>query len=315
MENSSSIERVVGKIPDQEKTEILQGYASRFDEQVFEELKGKEREKTPEELQMIALANDITNEIRRKYGLDDFDIPEKNIHLIARDKWIRDEEIAGVYNSKLQGIALKEQTSRMALMHTIFHELVHFKSYNALQVTTGDSPELQEYRVGLTIQTRDGKELNFVNLNEAVTEELTKRYSEEYFSDPLFNTEKDITNTIVNQHSNATLDNGQPLFNTDTYFANIVSVSDTESDITSQRFTFPTEREVLKILMDKILEKNPDQFRDEDEVFEVFAKAMMTGNILPLGRLIETTFSKGTLRSIATLDHDVETQKEFVLSL
>ena len=68
-------------------------------------------------------------------------------------------------------------------------------------------------------------------------------------------------------------------------------------------------------MIDKILEKNPDKFQDKEEVFEVFAKGMITGNILPVGRLVERTFGKGTLRKIGELDQDLRAQEEFVNSL
>jgi hypothetical protein len=42
---------------------------------------------------------------------------------------------------------------------------------------------------------------------------------------------------------------------------------------------------------------------------------MMTGNILPVGRLIERTFGNGTLRRIGELDQDMQAQEEFVNSL
>jgi hypothetical protein len=68
-------------------------------------------------------------------------------------------------------------------------------------------------------------------------------------------------------------------------------------------------------LIDKILERNSEKFQDREEIFEIFAKGMMTGNILPVGRLIERTFGNGTLRRIGELDQDIQAQKEFVNSL
>jgi hypothetical protein len=70
-----------------------------------------------------------------------------------------------------------------------------------------------------------------------------------------------------------------------------------------------------EVLLDKLYEKNTDQFSNREEVFNVFAKAMLTGNILPLGRLVDGTFGRGTLRKIGELDHDVQALEEFVESL
>ena len=86
-------------------------------------------------------------------------------------------------------------------------------------------------------------------------------------------------------------------------------------ELTIQCLTYKSERRILNTLIDKILEKNPDKFQDKEEVFEVFAKGMITGNILPVGRLVERTFGKGTLRKIGELDQDLRAQEEFVNSL
>ena len=53
MEKLSSFERVVGDLSETEKERILYDMGERFDDQVFEDLIGKEREKTKEELQNV----------------------------------------------------------------------------------------------------------------------------------------------------------------------------------------------------------------------------------------------------------------------
>ncbi len=83
----------------------------------------------------------------------------------------------------------------------------------------------------------------------------------------------------------------------------------------TERFSYQPERKVLNTLIDKIFKRNSGQFQDRDEIFDVFAKAMITGNILPMARLIENTFGVGTLRTISNLDHDIEAQTIFVDTL
>ncbi len=86
MERISSFERVVGDIPESEKDDVLRARGERFNDQVFEDVRGKEREKTPEEIRIISLVNEETNKIRQKYGLENFDIPPENIHVISEEK-------------------------------------------------------------------------------------------------------------------------------------------------------------------------------------------------------------------------------------
>src|SRR6266478_1125160 len=93
----SSFERVVGSVSDAEKENIRREFDDQFNDQAFESLVGKEREKTPEELRIIALANEITNKLRKEYGLDDFDVPAQNIHIIKEDEWPRLQEATAIY--------------------------------------------------------------------------------------------------------------------------------------------------------------------------------------------------------------------------
>ncbi len=328
MEKFSSFERVVGNISEVEKEQILRDKGERFDDQSFEDLRGKEREKTPEELQIISLANEATNEVRQTYGLEDFDIPPENIHVITEEAWPR-EKSAAFFNSMLQGVAMREKLSNLAFMKTVFHEMLHFKSYNAAQITTGENPELDEYRLGLTVHTRDGRKMYFVNFNEAVTEEMTRRFARKLLNNPLFADEIKQTKEVMGKHPQAVTASGEPLFDQDTFYAETQgSKSWRESvdrlfgklfgssvKISTEGFTYQPERKILNTLIDKILERNQEKFKDREEVFEVFAKGMMTGNILPVGRLIEKTFGNGALRQIGELDQDVRAQEEFVNSL
>lgn len=213
-------------------------------------------------------------------------------------------------------------------MGKMIHEMLHFKSYNALQITSGESPELREYRVGLTVHTRDGKNMYFVNLNEAITEEITKALVTKLFDNELFVQETRRTKSVVRRYPRAVTNSGEPLFDDDTFYADVddkkswreavgrvFGVQENPRDMITERFTYQPEREVLNTLINKINERNPEQFQDRKEVFEVFAKGMITGNILPIGRLIERTFGAGTLRRIGELDEDVKAQQEFVRSL
>lgn len=328
MEKLSSIERVVGNLPEVEKVRILHEKGARFDNQVFDNLKGKERPKSPEELEIIDLANKATNELRQKYGLEDFDIPARNIHVVKDKDWPDDEKGNAFYTPMSQAVIAREAPSKIAFLKKIYHEMLHFKSYNALQMITDEKSELDTYRTGLTVTTRDGSQTYFTNLNEAVTEEMTKRFTSQLFGNPLFEDETKQTNDVISDYSGAVTYTGEPLFTEDTYYA---EVQDTKTwkdalgrifgtqkkriKLSTEAFTYKPEREILNTLIDKIFERNGEYFEDKEEVFEVFAEAMMTGNILPIGRLVENTFGTGTFRKIGELDEDIEAQQEFVDSL
>jgi hypothetical protein len=324
--SKSSFERIVGNVPDVEKERIMQTMEDRFDDQEFKDLIDKEREKTSEELQIINLANQVTNELLKRYGLDNFDIPPQNIHIIKEDEWPRDEKGSAVYISSFQGIATREQDSNIVFLKKAIHEMLHFKSYNAAQVTKSENPEVAEYRVGLVVHTRDGQTMYFKNLNEATTEEITKELIRKLPSENLIKEEIHQTQDLSSRYSDAVTASGQPLFGDDVCYAKLSDKTTVKDKIGRvfgversrkiyvDQFSYGKERLILHKLSAKLFKGNP-QFHTEEEVIEFFKKCMITGNILPLGRLIDGTFGKGTLRKIGELDSDVEAQEKFVDSL
>ncbi len=316
----TSFERIVGKVSESGKEKILKSKEERFEDQSFEELKDKEREKTPEELEIISLANKMTNEVRRSYGLEDFDIPAKNIHVIKKEKWWNDNNSA-VYKPSLQGICIEERLANVSFAKEVFHELIHFKSYEALHVVEGKERVLESYRSGLVMKTRDGKDIYFSSLNEGVTEELTKRYIKkninEISQNPIFIEEIEKTRKIINEHPDAKTNSGDKLFTDDVFYAEIIDISKDKNKVSikTDGFTYQKERHLLSDLISKLFEKNKEEFKNKDEIFNLFVKGMMTGNILPIGKLIDSTFGVGTLRKIGEMKNDVDTQQRFVDSL
>ena len=60
-------------------------------------------------------------------------------------------------------------------------------------------------------------------------------------------------------------------------------------------------REVLKTFIDEIYEKNKDMFNSKDDIFKLFAQAAVGGQVLPLARVWEKTYGKGSFRDLGEL--------------
>jgi hypothetical protein len=318
MEKFSSFERIVGKVSEHEKQKIIQKSEKVFLNQQIDDLVGKEREKTPEEVEVINLANQCTNEVRRKYGLEKFDIPAQNVHIIKKEKWPdSDNDSDAVYVSMLQAIGIKEHSSKFVLMKRAIHEMLHFKSYNAMQVVDGGDGYVDEYRVGLSVHSRDGSRMYFRNLDEAVTEEMTKLLMKEFIEHPLFVAETKQSRDLVQKGKGRDMRSikNERLFNENTYHAEIEDMGNNKISVNTENFTKVHERHILEKLIGKIFEKNKDNFRNKQEIFEMFATSMMTGNIISIGKLIDKTFTKGTFRRIGELDNEIDNQEKFVDSL
>ena len=150
-----------------------------------------------------------------------------------------------------------------------------------------------------------------------------KRYIKKNISgiskNPIFAEEIQNTQRIIKEHPNAKAPSGEKLFNDDIFFAEITEKSEDKDSVATHiyvdGFAYREERVVLNSLIDKLFENNRSDFKNKDEIFEIFAKGMMTGNILPLGKLIDHIFGNGIFRRIGELGDNVNELKELVDSL
>jgi len=326
MEKFSSFKRVAGAVSETEKQNILNKQASIFSEQNFPELKQIEREKTPDERDILKLTDSSTNELLEKYGVKGFVIPINNVHIVSEKDWPNDQGSA-FYSSMAQAVAVREAPAKIVFLKKVFHEMLHFKSYNALQVTTDQEAKTDQYRVGLTVVTRDGKKQYFKYLNEAVTEELTKRHVTKLFNNPLFSEEQKRTTEIMARYPEAKAKSGQKLFDNEVYYADTADF-DTWKDavgrlfgnernrqLVAESFSYKKERDFLYLLIGRIYQENIEDFKDIEEIFDLFAQAALTGNLLSIGKLIDKTFGAGTFRKIGEMGNNLNVDKEIFDSI
>src|SRR2546430_11640108 len=123
-----------------------------------------------------------------------------------------------------------------------------------------------------------------------------------------------MTKKIIDQYPGASRDTGKTLFTPDIYYAQLREESKAkkwlkaigrifgfkkiikeEPDILCQEMAYPQERKIFNTLIDRLYKKNADQFSNHEAIFNIFAKGMLAGNILPLGRLVDCTLGGGTL--------------------
>ncbi len=252
----------------------------------------KEREKTDEELEIIRMVDSVTDQLLEKYGLEKFHIPPENVHLMKRSIGLRvyetltRERQKGDFEQGSNAIQVVDSISKIVLAQIVLHEMIHFKSYNAAQRKDAPNALMDQYRVGLKTKSRDGEKTYFKALNEAVTEELAKRLLPQVIEHEIFEEEKKKTETLKKSPILKSLYG----INEDTYYVGYTGSAD---------FSYEDERDLLSHAIDQIWAKHRDAFETKEEVFEVFARAAMTGNLLPLGRLFKNTFGKDSFRSYA----------------
>jgi hypothetical protein len=312
----SSIKKIIGNVDEERKEEIQKELAKRFNKQEFEGLKEKEIKKTPEQIEIIKLINDETNKLLKKYYLPKFDITPNNVHILKGNDYEKFKPGISwaTFEKNFQSVFVNKEKVKTNLNFACinFHEFVHFK---ALQSLREYKEELNTYQSGLEIYLKSQK-IIFSNLNEAVTEKLTKKfYNNILKKHPLFKKRikenkkiikhkgdkyiKSIANDIYDSYEeNIFLPNGRIL----------------ETTIHYSQFCYSEQRKILNTLIEKLYSKNTDQFKNKEEVFDIFAKSAFTGK-LNWGKLVNKTFGKGTFKKLAQLDENVEELGKFVENL
>lgn len=277
-----------------------------------------EREKTSEEVEIINIVNEKTNELRKKFGFSELNISPENIYVISQNApWPKSLDPDYYYVPIGQFIVIREPkikqlgSSKTIFTKNILHAIIHFKSYNALKKLENSS-EFNVYKAGLENYKRgDDSKPYFGNLNEAIVEELTISLLKELESCLLLKDEFEQTEGIKKCLSEEKTKEGKPLLNGNEFYIAFDKETDT---LHSAEFGRSQERRILNKLIDKIYRKNVGQFKNKEEVFDLFAKAVMTGRIMRMGKLIDKTFKEKPFRKIAEI-YDINALEEYVDSL
>ncbi len=226
-----------------------------------------EMEKTPHDTAIIKFAEQAAEGMMKRYGRErDIAVPLDHIHIFAQggvEEFSRGEHGTGAHSTKEGSILADRNASDIDFAKTIFHEITHMKSYSAIQFVPGEG--FKTYRSGLEVVSRDGKKVYFFDLQEAIVSTLEKKFYDEAVSkSELFQDEAEALKREQKEPG----------------------------------FFRAEEREKLDALIEQLWEKNQDTFSGKEEILDLFIRAHVTGNLLPVGRLVEKTFGKGSFRKI-----------------
>jgi len=296
----SSILKVVGATPERE--EIIK---KRF-EKKFEEGGShiSEREKTAEEIELIEELNKYLSEFVNKYSGEFLEIPSENICFIDHDKVDVEMKLIIENNPSMGGffylgkqkiIILSEAPNILILAGTLVHEMLHFNSYQSITKGEGGSKKRK-----MGIRMFSDKMIYYNYLDEAIIEELAKRFDKLYFHKmPILQQEiasrKKIVDSLLN--SSMVLDVTKDLAED----ARHVSIEQKDGGGKRRRFftrPYSMERQRLKKLIEDIYLKNKEKFSSEEDVFNIFAESVFGRHALKLARLIKNTYGQGAFRTI-----------------
>jgi hypothetical protein len=265
-----------------------------------------EREKTPAEAEIVNAIIDRLPEVISRYGGKPVNLRVDHLHVFDYDK-LTDEEkrnfgnAPGRFSSNNQVALVRVKSEKYSIMkfaEVAVHELIHFNSFQSAGFIEIDEKtrKLSERVVGFSMTVEGDEQAKepdyyFHEVNEAVTAELTKRFCEEYFgSIPAL-----VEDVTKRDKFRAGIRKGDP---TEIMAFSNTQESDGKWHAIAEDYPYADERKNGWAMMTEIQEKNPDKFKDAEEVFRLFVNAYFTGNFLTVARLVEKTYGKGFFRRL-----------------
>lgn len=266
-ERTSGLMRVVGASAEKEM-EVLDQYKRIFDEQEGKMFQPEwEREKTDEENKLIKKVLEKLPSFVERFGGKPVPIKPKNIRFLDNEKIQAAGWAKGTfehYDWQNQQVTLCPKGG-VKTAEILVHELMHLESFMSLGYKESNGrqePHLK--KIGLGIVEKTDQNMH-TELNEAITEELTIRFLREYYENPY------IGKTVGSRK-----------------MGNLKYMGGIEARI--------REVTMLRKMISDIFLKNPDDFKSEEDVFNLFAEGYFTGNLLSIGKIIEKTYGKGSFR-------------------
>lgn len=248
-----------------------EGLVKKFKEIGGGKIENLELDKTERDIELIKLAEKALDKYLEEYKRNKkIDIPLENIHVLEEggvSKISNGRNLMGMHYAEFQDVLIDRSKMDFEFALVVFHELLHAKSFNAMQVkrwNPEDKKHVDTYRTGFSVVSRDGKITYFNAVNEAIAGLFTKRFFDEYIkNDDQFKSELDKLNS-----------EGIP-----------VSTS--------------REKEVRDGLnyIHRLYEKNKDKYT-EKEIIDMFINASINGELVGVARLIENTFGEGSFRKL-----------------
>ena len=321
--------KMVGTASDKEKRKRVKEYNDRFGEKHFfqfpaegKDLKAAEYELRPHEGHFISRANEITNGLRERFGLQPFDMPEENFHVLPPDKYVELGGSADTYastNIRMQAVLARATEFRLSPILAagdVLHEIVHIKGAFIEEAhNTKESDEVNirskdakkqkikggPYRVGFEVfgtyvkAERENKSVpnSFEGLNEAVVAEIEKRFLPRVLEGaPGIEEEIDRLNSPGVWEAKAEVATRAKRDISEIYW-----ISENGED--ARLFSYYHQRQVLYFLVNCIAEDNPDM--SKDEIMDMFFEGEFTGHLIEIVRKIKQAFGDDAFRFIGTM--------------
>lgn len=326
--------KVVGGLsPEEKKTQteqeskklrgfLYEAHLSNIDDYRLRILQANEFPKSPEQRRIIEMVNEATNNLRKLAGVEPYNIPERNFHIVPDDLYgeIEEESFGGeTVNSSAMTIAGRQIMlfTSFARMHPIifaneaFHETLHLKSpiileeeKTNIQADSGEQKDILKkkcYRFGFEINSalkkdKTGKEhSHFSGLNEAFIALCEKHFTKQIIKEMAKKDEEMKwlgTNEAQELKEKIAAKGG---FSADDIFW---LFKDGEK---WAHLSYPWQREVLEYIISELHKVLPEEYPNEQAALVEFIKSYFTSKISLLAHSIEKVFGKGSFEVLGMM--------------
>lgn len=309
--------RVVGdardEIKQQEKEKIenkLINHIGSLSESDKKQMDRYEYPKSQTEIAVLDFVNQETNRLREECGAESYDIPIENYHIIPDDvyKKINGESSDAVCFNERQGVMFKASEFRSNPVNfgsVALHETLHLKGHFTIEVEEDGNGEVETtpFREGVSARAAQKKGLNgeyhehFKGLHEAIVSEQQKRSTPNLLNIPELADEKERLNS-----PEAILLKEKISKKRNIDIGDVVWVGDNEKEY--ETINYEKQRKVLRYICDQIQQDFKDKYNSTDDVFKEFLSAQFTGRLLPIARLVESSFGEGSFRLLGDMGSD-----------
>ena len=272
-----------------------------------------EREKTKEEKEIIdgIIAN--FSKFITGYGGTPLAVKPEHIHVLDTSKIKSDLERQAVEEKIKKGeggwfipdsenVTVVPHPARLKFAERVAHELLHLGSFNSSTIVRErnflEMPLSGPMKVSAKKPRRTGfrvfgRETDyFRKVNEGIIQELTIRFDQEHFNaipalsgDIQLRKEiRDGANSGPEEISSVATEKKGNIFET-----------------TITPYAYPDERKKLWEIIREISVRNPNEYKSPEDVFRLFARAVLDGRLLEVARVVEKTYRKGSFRKLGEI--------------
>jgi hypothetical protein len=306
-ERKSPVNKIVGGSPE------IQGEAQAYwrgivDGTMERRKKDENTQEIPPELrESIEQIHILLVGFLREYGLEEsIEITPDHTHFI--DKASEDDVekgILGTYRTYVGEIDILQDLERgdyWQICKILVHEMIHMQSFQSItakkwnpdlkdrriigSLGDPDNTVFQERRMGIAMRDKSGsqKELLLKWINEAVTEELSKRFMHRYAQKI----------PIIKEKAKAVKKRRQ-LNHLKRLDLERAIIDPMMLDVHSDEFVYKNYRENFNVLVSALYrkdgERNTPKYKTREDVFKLFSGAMLNGRLLPAARALESLWT------------------------